>query len=940
MSIATEKTEMDDILEKDPKQYIIIKGARVHNLQNVNVAIPRNQLVVVSGVSGSGKSSLTMNTLYAEGQRRYVESLSSYARQFLNRMDKPDVDYIKGISPAIAIEQKVTTRTSRSTVGSLTEIYDYLRLLYARIGKTYSPVSGQQVRKHEVTDVVNYFLALEEGTRVQVLTPLIKREGIKIDKLLQLLKQNGFARLFWKDEVLKIDEVLENKPMLRKLDKATDAELLIDRLKVDGSEETRSRIADSTQIAFFEGKGRCTLAVEGGERITFSSLFELDGMRFDEPNPHFFNFNSPFGACKKCEGFGTIIGIDDDLVIPDKSMSVYEGAVAPWRGEKMKIWLEKLTRNAIKFDFPIHRSYKYLTQEEKDLLWTGNKYFDGLNDFFKYLESNAYKIQYRVLLSRYRGRTSCDECKGSRLRKDSNYVKVAGKSISELVLIPVSEVKEFFENLELDAHDTQIARRILVEINTRLELMYRVGLTYLALNRLSSTLSGGETQRINLTRTLGSNLTDSLYILDEPSVGLHPRDTGRLLTVLESLRDLGNTVVVVEHEEEVIRAADHLVDMGPLAGHLGGHVIFQGPIADAYVSKESLTAKYLREELTVEVPKQRRKALHKIEITGASQHNLKDVSATFPLNTLTVVTGVSGSGKTTLVKKILYPALSRHLNNMGDKPGSFEELLGDIDQLTQVEMIDQNPIGKSSRSNPVTYIKAYDTIRELYADQQASKINGFKTKHFSFNVDGGRCETCQGEGETIVEMQFLADVHLVCETCQGSRFKDEVLDVKYDGKHIFDVLEMTVEEAIEFFADEKKIANSLQPLADVGLGYIKLGQSSSTLSGGEAQRVKLASYLGKGKSTGHVLFVFDEPTTGLHFHDISKLLKSFNALIEKGHSVVVIEHNMEVIKSADWAIDLGPEGGKDGGHLIFQGTPEALAEVENSYTGQYLKDKL
>ena len=930
-----------DVLQLDPKEYIIIKGAKVHNLNDANVAIPRNKLVVVTGVSGSGKSSLTIDTLYAEGQRRYVESLSSYARQFLTRMNKPDVEYIKGICPAIAIEQKVSTRTTRSTVGTLTEIYDYLRLLFARVGKTISPVSGREVKKHEVSDIVDFIYGHEEGAKVVVSIPLHIKKGRKLEDELNILLQNGFSRLTVNDEVIKIEDLLEDDVLRKQYIKNGGLHILIDRfvLKKD-DENQQSRALDSVQTAFYESHGDCDVQILGQDKASFSNRFELDGMTFEEPTPHFFNFNSPYGACKNCEGFGSVIGIDEDLVVPDKNMSVYEGAIACWRGEKMSKWLKKFLAVALEFDFPIHRSYKHLSEEEKKVLWTGNKYFKGINQFFKYVESKSYKIQYRVLLSRYRGRTTCPECHGTRIRKDANYVKIAGHSISEVVQMPISDLHQFFGNIKLNEHDAKVGQRLLVEINNRLHFMMEVGLGYLTLNRLSNTLSGGETQRINLTRSLGSNLTDSLYILDEPSIGLHPRDTNRLVKVLKSLRDLGNTVVIVEHEEEIMRSADYIVDMGPLAGNLGGDVVFQGNYNDIFDSEESLTAKYLKGEMNIVVPKSRRKPSNYINLKGASQHNLKNIDVKIPLGVLTLVTGVSGSGKTTLVKQILYPALSRELGNYSEKPGAYEEMSGDINRIGKVEMIDQNPIGKSSRSNPVTYIKAYDAIRELYASQQLSQIRGFKPKHFSFNVEGGRCEECKGEGEVVVEMQFLADVHLTCEECGGKRFKEEILEVKYNDKSIFDVLEMTVDEAIEFFKDRETLARHLQPLADVGLGYVKLGQSSSTLSGGEAQRVKLASYLGAGHSEEPVLFIFDEPTTGLHFNDINKLLTAFDALIEKGHSIIVIEHNMDVIKSADYVIDLGPEGGELGGYLLYQGEPQGLIAVEESYTGQFLKEKL
>lgn len=935
-----EATQDIAVLERDPKSWIIIKGAKVHNLKNVDVAIPRHKLVVITGVSGSGKSSITIDTLYAEGQRRYVESLSSYARQFLMRMNKPDVEYIKGIVPAIAIEQKVSTRSTRSTVGSLTEIYDYLRLLYARIGKTYSPVSGDQVKKHEVSDVVDYVLSLPQDTRLLVKVPMRIHGGSDLNRELNLLLQKGYTRIEANGELFKVESLIDDIGERAKLPDLDHIFILIDRLVVDNTEATRMRAGDSVQTAFFESLGDCYISVVGGETRHFSNRFELDGISFTEPTPHFFNFNSPFGACPTCEGFGSVIGIDKDLVVPNKEMSVYEGALAPWRGEKMKEWLDQLVKNAMRFDFPIHRSYKYLTDEEKELLWTGNEYFEGLNQFFKFLEENSYKIQYRVMLSRYRGRTVCPECNSSRLRKETTYVKIGGKSITDLLLAPVSDVREFFQNLELSDYDTQVAHRILIEINTRLDLMMDVGLSYLTLNRVSNTLSGGETQRINLTRTLGSNLTDSLYILDEPSVGLHPRDTARLVSVLERLRDLGNTVVVVEHEEDIMHAADYIIDLGPKAGRHGGEVIYQGSYQAMIDDKVGLTAAYLTGQQVISLPKHRRKSTNKITLTDASQHNLKNVTVDIPLNLMTVVTGVSGSGKTTLIKQILYPALARELGEYGDRPGSYGELMGDIGDITQIEMVDQKPIGKSSRSNPVTYVKAYDSIRDLYARQPMSKVKGLKPKHFSFNVEGGRCEVCKGEGTVTVEMQFLADVELVCEECEGKRFKDDILEITYHQKNIHDVLDLSVDEAIEFFEKEKDIIHKLQPLQDVGLGYVKLGQSSSTLSGGEAQRVKLATFLSKGRSKDHVLFIFDEPTTGLHFYDIEILLKAFNALLDNGHSIIVIEHNMEIIKNADWLIDLGPEGGEQGGRLLYQGVPEGLPEVEESYTGKYLKAKL
>ena len=920
---------------------IFIKGARTHNLKNIDVAIPRNKLVVITGVSGSGKSSLTIDTLYAEGQRRYVESLSAYARQFLMRMNKPDVDYIKGICPAIAIEQRVGTRTSRSTVGSLTEIFEYLRILYARIGKTISPVSGNEVIKHDVSDVVNYANTIKDGTTIFLLIPFRKIHHRSLKEELNVLLQKGFSRIRYKNEIIKVEDFLstmkekEDAALLEKIN------IVIDRLawkKEDKDNQTR--LADSVQTAFYESEGDCIVHTAESGDAYFSNRFELDGMLFEEPNPQFFSFNNPFGACKTCEGFGSVIGIDEDLVVPNKNLSVYEGAIACWKGEKMKEWNDELIRYSRKSDFPIHRAYKDLSEKQHRLLWEGNKYFHGLNEFFKYLESQTYKIQYRVMLSRYRGKTNCPDCKGTRLRKDASYVKIGGVSIIDIVLMPIDKIFEHFGQLKLSVQEKAISKRILFEINNRLLLMLEVGLGYLTLNRLSSTLSGGETQRIHLTRTLGSNLTSSMYILDEPSIGLHPRDTAQLVKVLHKLRNLGNTVIVVEHDEEIMRHSDHIIDMGPLAGIHGGEVIYNGSYQDIFKDKESLTGKYLSGEIRIPVPRQRRKWMNTLELTGASAHNLKNIDVTFPLNIITVVTGVSGSGKTTLVKKILYPALQKLIGGFGEKAGLFKELTGDYKMISQVEMVDQHPLGKSSRSNPVTYIKAYDSIRDLFAEQRASKVKGYKAKHFSFNVEGGRCETCKGEGEIIVEMQFLADVHLLCEECNGKRFKEEVLEVNYKERSIADVLQMSVDEALEFFWEENDIVTRLQPLADVGLGYVKLGQSSSTLSGGEAQRVKLASFLGKGNASKPVLFIFDEPTTGLHFHDISKLLRSFEMLIVNNHSVIIIEHNVEVIKCADYVIDLGPEAGNNGGNLVYQGTPEGLVAVKESWTGKFLSKHL
>ncbi|MCE7068719.1 excinuclease ABC subunit UvrA [Dyadobacter sp. CY327] len=945
-----EAAQFDDL---DPRQYILIKGARVNNLKNLDVAIPRNKLVVITGLSGSGKSSLAFDTLFAEGQRMYVESLSSYARQFLGRMEKPEVEYIKGISPAIAIEQKVNTRNPRSTVGTSTEIYDYLKLLFARIGHTYSPISGELVRKDTVTDVVNFMLGHEEGTRVMILAPLHIREGRTQEEELTILLSKGYNRIYLNDEVVSIEDILENPDNYPQA--GNQVFILIDRAGVKhDDEDTQYRLSDSVQTAFFEGEGICIVQVLNGERRVFSDKFELDGMSFEEPTVNLFSFNNPYGACKRCEGFGKILGIDPDLVIPDKGLSIYEGAIAPWRTEKMGEWLTPLVRNAAKFDFPIHRPYKDLSNEQKDLLWTGNQYFQGLNDFVAELETQTYKIQYRVMLSRFRGRTTCPDCRGSRLRKDASFVKLGGASITDLVLMPIKDVSTFFKNLEISDHDRQIARRVLTEIETRLDYMIRVGLGYLTLNRLTSTLSGGEFQRIKLATSLGSALVGSMYILDEPSIGLHPRDTQRLVGVLESLRDLGNTVIVVEHEEEVMHAADQIIDIGPEAGTGGGHVVFQGSWEDiselknnGYIENsengiQSHTLDFLLENDSIPVPKIRRQSLHHLQIKGARENNLKELDVTIPLNTLTVVTGVSGSGKSTLIRKILYPALMRMKGEFSEEVGKFDELTGSIDRIEAVEMIDQNPIGKSSRSNPVTYIKAYDYIRQMMADLPLSKARSYKPSHFSFNVDGGRCEICQGEGQVKIEMQFMADIYLKCEGCNGKRFKQEIQEVRYHDKDVAEILDMTVDEAIEFFKPtEPKLVEKLMPLQEVGLGYVGLGQSSNTLSGGEAQRVKLASFLGKGSSNkGKTLFIFDEPTTGLHFHDIKKLLKAINALVDQGDSVIIIEHNMEVIKSADWILDLGPEGGDGGGYLTFAGTPEEMAKIDDNYTATFLKDKI
>jgi len=931
---------MDALEGKSPHDFILIKGARTHNLRNVDVAIPRNKLVVVTGVSGSGKSSLTMDTLYAEGQRRYVESLSSYARQFLTRMNKPDVDYIKGIAPAIAIEQRVSTGNNRSTVGTMTEIYDYLRLLYAKVGVTYSPVSGQKVVKHEVSDVVDYIFSLPVGIKGQILIPFDHEYVKDLEGELKLWQQKGFLRCLADGQVFRMDELLEDKILFGKFEAAEKRDVVIDRFVVDHSEDWRYRISDSINLAFQEGHGYCGIDIPGQGISAFSGRFEIDGISFEEPSPQFFNFNSPYGACPRCEGFGQILGIDEDLVFPDRSLSVYQGAIAPWKGEKMDWWKEQLLKAAHLFNFPVHKPIHDLEEEQYRTIWTGNAHFRGLQDFFRELEEQTYKIQYRVMLSRYRGRTRCDECFGSRLRPQTNYVQIDGHSLGSLLQMPIKKLQVFFNQLPLDETSTKIAARILHELRIRLQVMIDVGLDYLTLNRVAGSLSGGETQRIHLTRSLGSNLTDSLYILDEPSIGLHPHDTERLVSVLKHLRDLGNTVIVVEHEESIIRSADHLVDVGPEAGTLGGHIVFSGSIKDALKTGNTLTTEYLHGTREIALPKHRRKPLHFIDLIGARQHNLKQVDTRIPLRALTVVTGVSGSGKTTLIRGILYPALKIHLEQFGNKPGNFKSLSGDLKQLHKVEMVDQHPIGRSSRSNPVTYIKAYDAIRDLFSSQSLSKVRGYQPKHFSFNVDGGRCETCKGEGEQVVEMQFLADVHLTCESCGGKRFQAEILEVEYKEKNIADVLGLTVEEALVYFADNKEVLYKLQPLADVGLGYVHLGQSSSTLSGGEAQRVKLASFLTRGHAREQILFIFDEPTTGLHFHDVNKLLTAFQALIEAGHTVLVIEHNLDVIKCADWVIDLGPVGGDEGGYLLYQGVPEGLMQCEHSLTGKYLKEKM
>lgn len=924
---------------------IVIKGARVNNLKNVDLEIPKKALVVVTGVSGSGKSSITMDTLYAEGQRRYVESLSSYARQFLGRMKKPDVDYIRGICPAIAIEQRVTTGNARSTVGSMTELYDFLRLLFARIGRYYSPKSGQMVQKHEVSDVVDFIRSLPDDTRGLLLTPL-RLHGRSMAQTLSLLLQKGYTRLYRNNRIERIEDLLEAPPA-----KAEDLWLLVDRFVRNGTEDddnTWMRLADSVHTALMEGEGECSVGIYAAEGEaphihTFSTRLEADGLTFPEITPHLFNYNNPYGACPTCEGYGRVLGIDPDKVIPDKTKSVYDGAVSPWKGEKFGEWLTEFLRLAHRFDFPVHTPYEELTKEQQKLLWNGNEMFPGIRGFFEELESKTYKIQNRVMLARYRGRTTCPTCEGQRLRWEALCVRAGGKNIAELSCTPIDELLAFFEYTRWGEYEERVARRLLLEIKSRLRTMVELGLGYLTLDRVSNTLSGGETQRIHLTRTLGSNLVESMYLLDEPSVGLHPRDTARLVQTLKRLRDLGNTVVVVEHEEDVIRNADYLVDMGPEAGVHGGQVVYAGPYTELEcAAPNSLTAQYLTGRMSIPVPQQRRVPRDFLLIKGARQHNLKRIDVRVPLGCLTVVSGVSGSGKTTLVRDILYPALMQHLPDApAMAPGLFDGLEGPVRKISRVEMVNQSPIGKSSRSNPVTYVKAYDFIRDLYAAQPLSKIRGYQSRHFSFNVEGGRCEACKGEGEQVVEMQFLADVHLECEVCRGRRFQADVLEVEYRGKNIYDVLTMTVDEALDFFKGHRDILERLKPLSDVGLGYVQLGQSSSTLSGGEAQRVKLASFLiGNGPANGSIFFIFDEPTTGLHFHDIRKLLSAIEALVNRGHTALIVEHNMEVIKCADWVIDLGPEGGKHGGYLLFEGPPEALIGVEQSHTARFLAQKL
>ena len=917
------------------KKNIVIQGAKLHNLKNISVVIPRNKLVVITGLSGSGKSSLAFDTLYAEGQRRYVESLSSYARQFLGRLNKPKVDSIKGISPAIAIEQKVNSTNPRSTVGTTTEIYDYLKLLYTRIGKTISPISGKEVKKDNVTDVINFLKEFKEGEKLLLLAPIILEKGRTIENKLLALLQQGYARIKLGDRIVRLDD-LKGEKLPKKI------YLVVDRIITKNDEDFLNRLADAVEIAFFEGKGELQIENISNSSLTvFNNRFEADGISFLSPNIHLFSFNNPYGACKTCEGYGDVIGIDSDLVVPNTALSVFENAIFPWRGESMSWYRDQLVNAAYKFDFPIHKPWFELSEDQKLLVWEGNEHFRGLNDFFEELTSKSYKIQNRVMLSRYRGKTICNTCKGKRLRKEASYVKINGTSLQELVELPLEKVIDFFNCLKLNKYDKEIAKRLLIEINNRLEFLNKVGLNYLTLNRKSNTLSGGESQRINLATSLGSSLVGSMYILDEPSIGLHPKDTERLIEVLKSLRDLGNTVIVVEHDEDIMKAADEIIDIGPEAGSFGGEVVATGNYKNLLKSN-SLTAQYLNGTLSIEIPAQRRTSKNSIQLFGARQHNLKNIDVQFPLGCFTAITGVSGSGKSTLVKKILYPAILKEVGGYGEKPGQFSKLEGDYSSIKNVEFVNQNPIGRSSRSNPVTYIKAYDDIRSLFSKQKLADIRGYKPKHFSFNVDGGRCEKCKGEGEVTIEMQFMADVHLECDACKGKRFKKEVLEVQFHKKNIHDVLQMTVEDAINFFSTngETKITNKLQPLQDVGLGYVQLGQSSSTLSGGEAQRIKLASFLIKGTTKEKTLFIFDEPTTGLHFHDINKLLKSFYALLDKGHTVIVVEHNMDLIKCADHVIDLGIDGGEKGGDLITQGTPEEVAKNKKSYTAAYLSEKI
>ncbi|WP_288955656.1 excinuclease ABC subunit UvrA [uncultured Polaribacter sp.] len=925
-----------DISTINPKENIIIKGAKLHNLKDIDVVIPRNKLVVITGLSGSGKSSLAFDTLYAEGQRRYVESLSSYARQFLGKLHKPKVDYIKGIAPAIAIEQKVNSTNPRSTVGTSTEIYDYIKLLYARIGKTFSPISGKQVKKDTVSDVVNFIKNFEERTKLLLLASITIDENRDLKTVLQVLEQQGYARLKWKDTVYRIADFPQNDF------KNENLFLVVDRIVTKDDEDFYNRLADAIQTAFFEGKGVCFVENLANNKISeFSNKFDLDGISFLEPNTHLFSFNNPYGACPTCEGYGNVIGIDEDLVIPNTGLSIFEDAIFPFRTPSYVHYKEDLINVAYQFDIPIHKPWFQLTEKQQKLVWNGNKSFNGIHHFFTTLEEKSYKIQNRVMLSRYRGKTKCTTCNGKRLREETNYVKINNKTISDLVSLPLDELADFFKDIKLDKYEEKIGKRLLTEINNRLQFLTDVGLSYLTINRTSNTLSGGESQRINLATSLGSSLVGSMYILDEPSIGLHPKDTERLIGVLKNLRDLGNTVVVVEHDEDIMKEADYIIDIGPEAGTFGGNVVAEGTYKEILKS-DSLTAQYLNEDLKIEVPTKRRTSKNNIQIIGAREHNLQNIDVTFPLNCLSIITGVSGSGKSTLVKKILYPTMQKKLNGYGDKIGQHTDIKGSFENLKHVEFIDQNPIGRSSRSNPVTYIKAYDDIRALFSNQKLSKIRNYKPKHFSFNVEGGRCEVCKGEGEVTIEMQFMADVHLECDVCNGKRFKKEVLEVKFDGKSIDQILNLTIDDAVTFFSENlvTKIASKLKPLQDVGLGYVTLGQSSSTLSGGEAQRIKLASFLVKGNTKDRALFIFDEPTTGLHFHDIKKLLASFNALIERGHSIIVIEHNIELIKCADYIIDLGLEGGKNGGNLIFQGTPEELARNKESHTAKYLAEKL
>ena len=934
-----------DITTLDPRHYIIIKGARMHNLKNVDVAIPRNKMVVITGLSGSGKSSLAFDTLYAEGQRRYVESLSAYARQFLGKLEKPQVDYIKGISPAIAIEQKVISRNPRSTVGTITEVYDYLKLLFARIGKTYSPISGEQVKRHTISDVTDFVKGLAGSSKVLLLAPLYEKKDRTLAKQLDLLSQQGFTRAVVDEQTIKIAELNE-----KSIKKNSKVYLLIDRLVTQPEEEDFiNRVADSVQTAFNEGQGTCEVWDETTAKRSihiFSNLFERDGLQFEEPDLNFFAFNNPIGACKHCEGFGSVIGIDHDLVIPNKSLSIYNNAIVPWSGPAMSYYRDKLIKKAHLFDFPVHKPVAELSAEEYALLWSGNKHFEGLNAFFEMLSKELYKIQYRVMLARYRGKTTCPDCQGTRLRKDAGYVKINQKNITELVLMPVSDLQVFFKNLQLTDHEEKIAKRLLIEINNRLQYLNDVGLGYLTLNRVANTLSGGESQRINLATQLGSTLVGSLYILDEPSIGLHPRDTRRLISVLRSLQKQGNTVIIVEHDEDIMREADELIDIGPEAGSHGGNLVFQGSHQDLLQAKNSLTAGYLTHQLNIPTPKHRRNWKNYIEVVGVTENNLKNLSVKFPLNVLCAITGVSGSGKSTLIRKGLMPALQKYLDGYFSGMDISHLLRGQLNQISELVYVDQNPIGKSSRSNPVTYVKAFDEIRGLFSDLPLAKSRGYKPGFFSFNVEGGRCETCQGDGEITVEMQFMADIQLTCESCGGKRYKQEALDITYRDKSVADVLAMTVDDAIVFFkADQTnktamRIAEKLQPLQDVGLGYVPLGQSNSTLSGGEAQRIKLATFLSAGASASPILFVFDEPTTGLHYHDVAKLLNSFSALIRNGHTIIVVEHNLEVIRCSDWIIDMGPEGGGGGGNIVFEGTPEALANSTTSYTGKFLKEQL